>query len=126
MATKPKAQTSIDAFRSLKDSEVKKTYNDILWALSVIEKGTSEDIAKFLKCKPDKIWKRLSDLNDKYKLIYRPGERKMLKSGRSGFVWKLMPDTPIIERPIPGKSIADFSKALIQPKQSSRTQESLF
>lgn len=127
MNNKIPPQTSIDAFRSLKEGEVKQTYSDIIWALSVIKKGTFEDIAKFLKCKPDRIWKRLGELaGKKYDLIERPGERKPLKSGRSGYVWVLKSGTPIIERPIPGKSIADFSRVFNQPAISKPVTERLF
>lgn len=126
MSNNKPPQTSIDAFNSLKEGEVKQTYSDIIWALSVIKKGTFEDIAKFLKCKPDRIWKRLDELGaKKYDLITRSGERKKLKSGRSGFVWSLKPDTPIIERPIPGKSVQDFSRSINQISTSFK-QERLF
>lgn len=122
-----KIETSIEAFQSLQDSEVKQTYLDIIWALSVIKSGTFEDIAKFLKCKPDKIWRRLGEIGGKkYDLIHRPGEKKVLKSGRKGFVWALNDNTPIPTKSIPGSSIADFSRAINQVKPSAHIQDSLF
>lgn len=126
MPSKNPPQTSIDAFRSLKDGEIKQRYNDILWALSVIKEGTFQDISKFLKCGDDKIWKRMSELRDRFGLIHETGRTKKLKSGRFGTIWSLNPDTPVIERPIPGKTIADFSRAINQVKPSQRTTESLF
>lgn len=119
-------ETSIEAFHSLKSEEMRKTYLDIIWALSVIKTGTFENIATFLKCSPGKIWRRLGELESKYNLIHRPGEKKPLKSGRNGFVWKLNSDTPIVERPIPGKTVSDYSKAFNQPAPSNSIVQTLF
>jgi predicted transcriptional regulator len=78
--------TSIDAYKSLKASDVRKTYEDILSALDTLGKGTFEDIAAYLKCKGDKIWKRLSEM-ERMEMIYKPGTKKTLKSGRKGYEW---------------------------------------
>jgi predicted ArsR family transcriptional regulator len=123
-------ETSIEAFKSLEDCEIKKTYEGILNALAIIKEGNFEDIAKAMKCKPDKVWKRLSELHEKYMLIYRPGGKKLLKSGRKGFVWKLT-DLGIElsganVSVLPGKTIQDFSRAINQVKQSTHTIERLF
>lgn len=128
MPRKNPPQTSIDAFRSLEDGELKKTYNDILWALSKIKKGTFEDISKYLKCTPDKIWKRLSELGGgRFDLIHKTGETAKLKSGRSGQVWELNIDTPVIEKLLPGRTVVDFSKAILnQPKPNQQVVEKLF
>jgi len=79
-------ETSIDAYRSLDPRELNETYRHILHALDEIGEGTFEDIAAFLKLNPSRIWKRMSELA-KMELIYRPGNKKVLKSGRSGFTW---------------------------------------
>lgn len=121
-----KIETSIEAFRSLKSEEMQKTYLDIIWALSVLKTGTFENIATFLKCSPGKIWRRLGELESKYKLIHRPGEKKPLKSGRNGYVWALNADTPIAERPLPGRTISDYSKAINQPPPSKNVVNRLF
>lgn len=110
-------QTSRDAYNSLEESELKKTYEGILSALAVIKEGTFEDIAKEMKCKPDKIWKRLSELKDKYLLIYRPGHKKFLKSRREGYVWRLtesgIANVKITEVVMPGKTVSQFSKDIL-------------
>lgn len=123
-------ETSIEAFKSLQSKDLEQTYIGILSALSVIKVGTFEDIAKQMKAKPDKIWKRLSELHEKYMMIYRPGDKKTLKSGRGGFVWSL---TDLGQETIgssvytlPGKTIADYSRAFNQPKQSAHSIERLF
>lgn len=79
-------ETSIDAFKSLDPRELNETYRQILHALDEIGEGTFEDIAAFLRLSPAKVWKRMSELA-KMELIYRPGNKKKLKSGRSGFTW---------------------------------------
>lgn len=123
-------ETSIEAFKSLQSKDLEQTYIGILSALSVIKIGTFEDIAKQMKSKPDKIWKRLSELHGKYMMIYRPGDKKKLKSGRDGFVWSLsslgeevIGDSVSV---LPGKTIADYSRAFNQPKQSLHSIEKLF
>lgn len=121
--------TSIEAFHSLQSEEMKETYNGILNTLSAIKEGTFEDIAKGMKCKPDKVWKRLSELHEKYMLIYRPGGKKILKSGRKGFVWRLtdlgIENIGSVESILPGKTIADYSRSINKVTQSIH-QDSLF
>ena len=120
-------QTSIDAFRSLKDCDLKQTYNDILWALSVLNKATYQEIASFLKCDEAKIWKRLSELGgERFSLIHKTSETRKLRSGRMGQVWSLNIDTPIIERALPGKTIADFSRYINQSTTVKKVEKNLF
>lgn len=123
-------ETSLEAFRSLEDCEIKKTYEGILRSLSIIKEGTFEDIAKSMKCSPDKVWKRLSELHEKYMLIYRPGGKKLLKSGRKGFVWRLtdlgVENAGSAESTLPGKTIADYSRSINKVSQSIHQQDSLF
>jgi hypothetical protein len=111
-------ETSREAFASLKPCEIKETYDGILNALSIIKEGTFEDIAKAMKCKPDKIWKRLSELHEKYGLIFRPGNKRVLKSGRPGFTWRLTiegeENVKITDTALPGKSVSDYSKDILK------------
>lgn len=123
-------ETSLAAFKSLQSEEMIKTYNDILAALSILGEGTTEEVAKVMKCHPGKVWRRFSELHEKYKLIHRPGTQRVLKSGRKGYTWKLNPEVePLIttvERILPGKSVSDYSKAFNQPAPSNNTIERLF
>lgn len=123
-------ETSIAAFKSLQSKEMEQTYIGILSALKTIKEGSFEDIAKSMKCSPSKVWRRMSELDRKYMLVYRPGGKRTLKSGRDGFLWALT-DLGIETiganiSVLPGKTIADYSRALNQPKQSLHTQDSLF
>jgi predicted transcriptional regulator len=111
-------ETSNEAYRSLKAVEVRETYRKILFALSVIKEGTFEDIARQCNSEPSVIWKRLSELANDGK-IYRPGNKRPLKSGRNGYTWMLI--TPgiapakVVEMAMPGKTVSNFSRELIQP-----------
>lgn len=82
-------QTSIDAFRSLDPAKLSDTYKKIILALSELGSGTFEDIAKKMKVDKSVVWKRLSEL-ERASILYRPGTKKTLKSGRSGFVWMIL------------------------------------
>lgn len=123
-------ETSREAFASLQPSEIKETYDGILNALSIIKEGTFEDIAKAMKCKPDKVWKRLSELHDKYDLIYRPGNKRVLKSKREGYTWMLTvageANAKVTEKAVPGKTVSDYSKSINKLSDPSRTQKTLF
>lgn len=116
MPVRKMPSTSIEAFRSLEDCEIKKTYEGILKSLSVIKEGSFEDVSKAMKCSPDKVWKRLSELHEKYLLIYRPGGKKVLKSGRKGYIWRLtdlgMEAAKSLESSLPGKTMSDYSRSI--------------
>lgn len=82
-------QTSLDAHKSLDPAKLSETYRKILFALGNIGSGTFEDIAAFLKVDKSIIWKRLSEMAA-LNLIYRPGTKKILKSGRMGYTWMIL------------------------------------
>lgn len=120
-------ETSIDAYKSLDPRDLNETYRQILYALDNIGEGTFEDISSFLKVDKSKVWKRLSELN-KMELIYRPGNKKLLKSGKQGYTWmKGQPsktDTQAAESNPYKKGVknaSDFANDLIKS-----TQQQLF
>lgn len=82
-------QTSIDAFRSLDPAKLSDNYKKIVLALTELGSGTFEDIAKKMKVDRSVVWKRLSEL-ERANILYRPGTKKALKSGRLGFVWMIL------------------------------------
>lgn len=81
-------QTSIDAYRSLDPAKLSDTYKKIILALTEIGSGTFEDISRKMKVDKSVVWKRLSEL-ERANILYRPGAKKTLKSGRLGFVWMI-------------------------------------
>jgi predicted transcriptional regulator len=82
-------QTSIDAYKSLDRAKLSDTYKKIVLALAELGSGTFEDIAKKMKVDKSVVWKRLSEL-ERANILYRPGTKKTLKSGRLGFVWMIL------------------------------------
>jgi DNA-binding Lrp family transcriptional regulator len=109
--------TSREAFHSLDPEKINEIHKRILEGLKLLQTGTYEDLAKVLKLKPERVWRRLSELH-RAGMIYRTGDRKILSSGRAGFVWaitgsEIKPVTT--EKALPGKSVADYSREIIQP-----------
>lgn len=82
-------ETSKEAFKSLDPARLRDSYKQIILALSELGSGTFEDIAKKMKADKSVVWKRLSEL-ERANILYRPGTKKTLKSGRSGFVWMIL------------------------------------
>lgn len=119
MTKRKNPETSNEAYRQLKHERVRETYQKILFALSIIKEGNFEDISKQAGLKPEVVWKRLSELHADGK-IYRPGNKKPLRSGRLGYTWMLIQPgiapAKVVEMALPGKTISDYSKELIQQK----------
>lgn len=115
MTKKKLPETSLDAFKSLQADDIRQMYRKIMVALSALGRGTMEEIAVHCKEPRDRIWKRLSEMQ-RMDLIYRPGTKKLLKSGRNGFEWALtgthLPKTETSERALKGKGIADYSREI--------------
>lgn len=116
MSNKQIPETSREAYKSLDPATLNERYQRILWALGQIGEGTFQDVAKVLKLPDSVIWKRLSDLG-KWGLIYRPGNKKILSSGRAGFTWKVVKNgesQPTTEKSLPGKTVSHYSKVILQ------------
>jgi predicted transcriptional regulator len=111
--------TSLEAYNSLQPTQLAEIYEKILWGLGQIKEGTFEDLSVCLRIPKEKIWKRLNELA-KANLIYRPGNTKVLSSGRKGYTWRLVEKEgqpeKVTESALPGKSVGDFSRNLIQNK----------
>ena len=112
--------TSLWTPRSMDHENLREIHRRILYALSQMFEGTFEDIASFLQTDKSSIWKRLSEL-DKAGLIYRPGIKKALRSGRAGKVWRITEKVDqsipkmqmqVAEKLLAGHSIADFSRKI--------------
>jgi predicted transcriptional regulator len=88
MSKRKVPQTSKYAYASLDPSKLNETYRKILQALVALNEATSQEIAAWLKINHDVIWKRMVDV-ERMGLIYKPGTKKMLKSGRMGFCYRL-------------------------------------
>lgn len=109
-------ETSRAAYESLDPEKISDIHRKILWALSqLMEDATYEEIAAFLKIEKSKVWKRISELL-KAGLIYRPGTKKALRSGRAGYTYRLTdvatPKTQAFEKALKGHSIAYYSRKI--------------
>ena len=113
---KSQPSTSVEAYRSLQPDQLAEIYRKILSALSVLGEATSQETAAYLKIDHSRIWKRHSEL-EKAGLIYRPGNKRPLRSGRMGFTYMLtkegLPTTAKSEKALTGKAVVDYSRKLI-------------
>lgn len=115
MSKRKNPETSKAAFKSLDPDKLNERYSLILEALSIIKEGTFEEISRVAGLEDKVVWKRLSELAVSG-LIYRPGNKRKLRSGREGYTWCL---TGTIaekiqnrERALGGKSVSDISKEI--------------
>lgn len=116
MSKRKLPETSIEAYRSLDPSQLAEIYKKIMLALVKIGEGTTQEIAASAKEDHSRIWKRVSDLA-KMGIIYRPGNKRMMRSGRMGYTWMLtlegVPKTDAAEKALKDKpTIQDHSRAI--------------
>jgi len=113
-------ETSVEAFHSLNPEQLVGLRKKILNTLIAIGSGHYEDIAMAANITSSQCWKRLSEL-EKFKMIHRTGERKMLSSKRMGFVWAPGASPEPVqkkERVMKGKTVSQFAKAILnQPER---------
>jgi predicted transcriptional regulator len=117
-------ETSIEAYRSLDMGRINERYRKILAALGSIKEGTSEDIAEFMGVEPEVVWKRLSELM-RMGLIYRPGNKRKMESGKMGFTWmKVQP--PAEEKDDLQKWWDEYQREPLPPSKPTFHQPNLF
>jgi predicted ArsR family transcriptional regulator len=131
MGKRKNPETSNAAYKSLDPENLNERYTLILEALGKIKEGTFEQIAKAAGLQDKVVWKRLSELAAS-KLIYRPGNKRKLKSGREGYTWMLTGDVAEKmqnrERALGGKAVSDYSKDITtivrqHTRKTSKNQE---
>lgn len=115
MTKRKQSETSKAAYDSLQPDDIREMYRTIMITLSAIGMGTFEEIAAHAKVERERVWKRLSEM-ERMELIYRPGNKRVLRSGRQGYCWALtgqhLPKTEANERALKGKGIADYSREI--------------
>ena len=123
MTKRKNPDTSIAARNSLQPDQIAEIYRKILEALSVLGEGTFEEISSKAKLDKGRVWRRMNELQ-KLELVYRPGNKRPLRSGRLGYTWMLtdksLPKTKNAERSLKGKTISDFSKSINTIARQSR------
>lgn len=126
MSKRKLPSTSIEAYRSLDPFQLAEIYRKIMLALVKIGEGTTQEIAASAKEDHSRIWKRVSELG-RMGIIYRPGNKKMMRSGRMAYTWMLtlegVPKTDTAEKALKGKpTVQDHSRNI----QSISEQTKLF
>ncbi len=81
-------ETSLEAYRSIDIKTLSEIYHDILKSLGILGEATFEEISANLRIDKSRVWKRMSEL-ERMELVYRPGNKRLLKSGRNGYTWML-------------------------------------
>jgi hypothetical protein len=119
--TEPKKRkvvaTSIEAYRSLDVATLNDRYKLIIDALGKLGEATTEETAAFCKKPHETLWKRFSELSN-MGLIFRPGTKRVMKSGRMGFTWALTSNATVkttsTEKALKpdGKDIASISRKI--------------
>lgn len=130
MSKQQQPETSLEAYKSLDVATLTDIYKKILGVLAVIGEGTFEDIAAQLRVDKSRVWKRMSEL-ERMELVYRPGNKRVLKSGRQGYTWMLTngatPKTTKTEQMLKGKGIEAHTRRISEiSERSAVVQQNLF
>lgn len=130
MAKRVNPQTSFDAYHGLDPNKLSETFVAIVESLKIIKEGNYQDIAEHSGMPEARIWKRISDLlKPEYNLIHDTGKTKKTTHGNKSRIYALGPSVAEVEhkkRVLKGKTVADFSRALNQPKPNKSVTKSLF
>lgn len=129
MSKKQVPDTSKEAFKSLEPDKIRLMYKKIQDALNDLGPSTYEQIAEYWQEKPERIWKRMNEAM-KLGLCHRNGERRVMSSGRQGFVWMVGSGVDVTKqrkKVMKGPTVSDFSKAILKhPTLSNQLQQKLF
>jgi predicted transcriptional regulator len=83
-------ETSHEAHKSMTKDLLSKHHTQIIDALKILKKATSEEIAVFLNWDDkNRSARRMSEL-EREQIIYKPGEKRKTKYGRNAFVYELV------------------------------------
>ncbi len=120
-------QTSLDAYHSLKPEQVRDIYVRIKHALSLLKLANTEAIAEQLKMPHPQIHKRVSEM-ERLEMIYKPGSKSVMKSGRMGFNWALrgIELPPVVEQPTNYKKSTTTAGTIASNIINNTKQQSLF
>ena len=115
MSKRKVPDTSKEAYASLDPAQLNETYRKILYALAQLGEATSQEAAAFSKVDHAVFWKRMVDL-ERMELIYKPGTKRLLKSGRMGYCYRLkgaaIPITLQHIKALKGPTVADHSRKI--------------
>lgn len=112
------AETSLEAWASIHPEQLNNHHAKIITALAELKTASSEQISTHTNLHYWQVTRRMSELERK-QLIYNTRIKVATRTGRSAFAYALCSPNAIPERAtekvMPGKTIAEYSKELIQP-----------
>jgi predicted transcriptional regulator len=83
-------ETSHEAYEMMTDSILSNHQKQIIDALKILKKATSEEIAIYLNWDDkNRSARRMSEL-EREQMIYKPGEKRKTKYGRNAYVYSLI------------------------------------
>lgn len=108
-------KTSLQAYDSVKASDMREGhYMKIKKALEHIVWGNYEQIADAADLEKHQVNRRLSEMF-RLEMVFKAGYTLPTSTGRQAEVYQLVkPEAETENKPIEGKTITDFSKALVQ------------
>lgn len=113
-------ETSLEAWRSITKEHLLEHHAKILCALRDLRTASAEQISTRTNLTHHQVNRRMSEL-ERMEIIYRTGAKVATRTGRSASCWALRNpnEAPkkVTERMLPGKTVADFSKAISNFKQ---------
>jgi|SRR6185369_1439187 len=116
MPKRKPVETSLAAYRGLDPVRLSQLHQDIIRAVGALQEANYEAIADFLMLKPEKVWKRLNEV-ERAGAIYKPGNTVLTRNRAKSYTYRLtqpgQSNEPVIEKSLPGESVADFSRKLI-------------
>lgn len=119
MKKKNLPETSKEAHARVTPEMLSAHHSKIIKALERLGTATYEEMANYTGMDRHAIGRRLSEL-ERMEIVYKPGEKRLTKSGRNAYLYTLKIAGQIvtrnIEKTLPGKTISDYSKKIIQPK----------
>lgn len=118
MTKRKNPETSHEAYAKVTPSMLTNHHSKIIKALEVLGTATYEQISSFITIEPHAVGRRMKEL-EVMGIVYKPGTKWPTKSGRNAYQYTLQESgkivTKVTEKSLPGESISDFSKKLIQP-----------
>ena len=122
-------ETSILSYEKIMQPNVREgMYKKIILALEWIMDGTAWEIAAQCRCKPDKVWKRLSELRKDDCVIFDTGIRRLSPDGNEAMVYALSSrkeEYAHIPKPERQQKVTavDYANAIIQISENQRKKK---
>jgi predicted transcriptional regulator len=105
--------TSLDAYKKAVPEMLSEHYSKIISGLRKLKAATYEEIAAHLTLDKAQVGRRLSEL-ERLEIIHKPGVKKPTRSGRSAYVYQLVPRMLEPEKQTAEEFFSDFQDGLYE------------